>query len=324
MQQKHPQNGSSERAPDEASIESYLSSLHRHLVQVFQSQEARIRFHEDRWEKNGSGGGITSVIQGGDLFEKAGIAFSSVQGTHLPASATATRPALSGRPWAASGVSLVAHPRSPMIPTVHLNFRFFRTLETPGESNSPIWWFGGGFDLTPYIPFPEDCIRWHQQARDACLKHFDADFYEQIKRQCDTYFFLPHRQCTRGIGGIFFDDLNQPDADTCFGFIRSAAQAFESAYFEIVSRRSHQTYTEEQRHFQLKRRSRYVEFNLLYDRGTHFGLQSGGRTESILMSLPPLVRFDYPTESDPQEKTLENTYLQPKDWVNMGTTTEAF
>jgi coproporphyrinogen III oxidase len=258
------------------------------------------------------GGGRTRVLKDGAVFEQAGVGYSKVSGDTLPPSASAHRPELAGRAWTASGVSLVIHPRNPYVPTAHMNVRFFEARKPDAE---PVWWFGGGFDLTPFYPFDEDCVHWHTVARDLCAP-FGDDAYPKYKKWCDEYFFIRHRNEARGIGGLFFDDLNAWDFATCFAFQRAVGEGFLDAYLPIVSRRKDTPYGEREREFQLYRRGRYVEFNLVYDRGTLFGLQSGGRAESILMSLPPRVRYEYgyAPEAGSAEAKLAD-YLKPRDWV---------
>lgn len=302
----------------ESDIVDYLRKLQLSLVSGFEEREtSKLRFFEDQWSHAHRGGGYTCVLQGGDVFEKAGIAFSKIEGETLPESATTTRKGIANQPFLATGVSLVVHPYSPMVPTVHMNVRYFRTKDA--ESGNPVWWFGGGYDLTPYYGYREDCVHWHRVARKACLNEFDQAFYEKKKLQCDEYFYIKHRNCARGIGGIFYDDLNQPDFETSFAFMKSVGDSFSEAYFPIVDRRKHEPYGDREKQFQLYRRGRYVEFNLVYDRGTLFGLQSGGRVESILMSMPPLVRFDYgyTPEIGSTEEALEKEFLAPKDWASM-------
>jgi len=304
-------------------VAHYLKSLQESLVRAFESRETSGKtFQTDTWKREEGGGGTTCVLQAGEVFEKVGIGFSRINGSALPKSASDRRLNIAGQPFAAMGVSLVVHPFSPMVPTAHMNVRFLQT--TDKDSGAPVWWFGGGYDLTPYYGFDEDCIHWHQTAKNACLKHYDPAFYEVVKGACDEYFFIKHRNCSRGIGGIFYDDLNTPDFETCFSFTREVGDSFEAAYFPIVDRRVNEPYREEQKQFQLYRRGRYVEFNLVYDRGTLFGLQSGGRIESILMSLPPLVRFDYGyvPDADSSETLLESRYLKPRDWAEFGKSTD--
>ena len=279
-----------------------------------ESLDGRAIFEIDRWTKeDGSGSGITSVICDGNIFEKGGVNFSIVQGNKMPKSASALRPELEGRKYTALGVSLVMHPENPYIPTVHANVRFFVAEES---GKKPIWWFGGGFDLTPFYGFDEDAVHWHKTAKKACLP-FGEKVYSKYKKWCDDYFYLEHRDEQRGIGGLFFDDLNEGGFDRCFEFMKSVGNHFTDAYLPIVIKRKDTPYGEKERNFQLYRRGRYVEFNLIYDRGTLFGLQSGGRTESILMSMPPEVKWSYQlqVEKDSEEGKLYNHYLKPKEWV---------
>lgn len=298
---------------DLEAVKQYLLSLQDTICQALEQQDGGQSFREDNWVRESGGGGRTRVLAGGSVFEQAGVNFSHVFGDNLPPSATAQRPELAGRTFQALGVSLVVHPLNPYVPTSHANVRFF-LAEKPGEE--PIWWFGGGFDLTPYYGFVEDAVHWHQQARAACTP-FGEDCYARYKQWCDDYFYIKHRQEPRGVGGLFFDDLNQPDFDHCFAFLRSVGDHYLSAYVPIVEKRKHLTYTDRERDFQLYRRGRYVEFNLVYDRGTLFGLQSGGRTESILMSLPPHVcwRYDWQPEPGTPEYELYDLFLQPRDWL---------
>lgn len=259
-------------------------------------------------------GGRTRVLTEGGIFERAGVNFSHVKGISLPASATDKRPELQGHDCEAAGLSLVLHPHNPFVPTVHANVRFIITRSAAGLA--PVWWFGGGYDLTPYYGFHEDCVHWHQTAKAACLP-FGETVYPRYKKWCDEYFFLKHREEARGIGGLFFDDLNEYGLDRCFAFMQSIGNSFLPAYIPIVLRRKDHPYDEHHRQFQLYRRGRYVEFNLIYDRGTLFGLQSGGRAESILMSLPPLVRWEYDWQPAPgsEEARLYTDYLPARDWV---------
>ena len=271
-------------------------------------------FRRDEWTRPEGGGGITRLIEEGGLFERAGVNFSHVFGANLPPSASAGRPELAGRSFQAMGVSLVLHPRNPYVPTVHLNVRCF-VAEKPGAA--PVWWFGGGTDLTPYYPFAEDARHFHRVCRDA-LAPFGAQHYARYKKWCDDYFYLKHRAEPRGVGGIFFDDLNEPDFSTCFELVKSVGSHFLPAYVPILERRAGMPYGSREREFQAYRRGRYVEFNLVYDRGTLFGLQSGGRTESILMSLPPRVEWRYdwnPAPGSPEEK-LYTDFLVPQDWAD--------
>lgn len=299
--------------PDKSAVREYLVGLQARLTDTVAAVDGAARFHADRWERPGGGGGESRVLRHGALLEQGGVGFSHVMGAGLPASATQQRPELAGAAFEAMGVSLVFHPHNPYVPTTHLNVRFFMA-EKPGHA--PVWWFGGGFDLTPYYPFHEDVVHWHGVARDACAP-FGAEVYPAYKRWCDDYFFLKHRGETRGVGGLFFDDLHEGGFERAFALQRSVGDAFLDAYLPLVERRRHTPYGERERQFQLYRRGRYVEFNLVYDRGTLFGLQSGGRTESILMSLPPLVRFEYDWQPEPgsAEATLYRDYLRPRDWL---------
>ncbi|MFY9826518.1 MAG: oxygen-dependent coproporphyrinogen oxidase [Thermoanaerobaculia bacterium] len=293
-------------------VRSYLLSLQDRISAAIEAEDGAARFREDSWERPEGGGGRSRVLTGGAVFEQAGIGFSHVHGPGLPPSATVHRPDLAGRSFEALGVSLVFHPLNPYIPTTHMNIRFF-IAEKAGEA--PVWWFGGGFDLTPYYGFEEDAVHWHRVAREACAP-FGPEVYPGYKKWCDEYFFLRHRQEPRGIGGIFFDDLNEWGFERCFEFLRSVGDHFLAAYLPIVHRRRTMAYGERERDFQLYRRGRYVEFNLVWDRGTLFGLQSGGRTESILMSLPPLVRWRYDWHPEPgtPEARLYEEFLRPRDW----------
>lgn len=294
-------------------VEAYLRGLQDHICSALEGLDGEATFRQDEWTRREGGGGRSRVLSGGAVFEKAGVGFSDVHGPGMPAAATEQRPQLAGRSFRAMGVSLVIHPLNPYVPTTHANVRFF-VAEKEGEE--PVWWFGGGFDLTPYYPFLEDAVHWHTQAEEAC-RTFGNDVYPRFKEWCDDYFFLPHRQETRGIGGLFFDDLNVWGFERCFAFQRSVGDHFLSAYLPIVERRKDTPYGERQRDFQLYRRGRYAEFNLIYDRGTLFGLQSGGRTESILMSLPPLAawRYDWRPEAGSPEEELYREYLRPRDWL---------
>lgn len=300
-------------APNIDAVREYLLSLQDSICKEVEAADGQASFAVDNWERPAGGGGRTRVMNNGAVFEQAGVNFSEVSGDNLPPSATASRPELAGRSFQAMGVSLVIHPHNPYVPTSHANVRFF-IAEKAGEA--PIWWFGGGYDLTPYYTFDEDVIHWHQTAKKAC-DPFGDKVYEEYKKWCDEYFFLKHRNEPRGVGGLFFDDLNTPDFEHCFGLLRSVGSSYTSAYLPIVERRKHLNYTEQQRDFQLYRRGRYVEFNLVYDRGTLFGLQSGGRTESILMSLPPLVKWRYNWQPEPgsAEARLYEHYLKPQDWL---------
>ena len=294
-------------------VRSYLQDLQNKITDSLQATDGTGQFISDKWSRESGGGGRTMVLGDGQVFEKAGVNFSEVNGDNLPASATAHRPELAGRTFQAMGVSLVMHPYNPHVPTSHANVRFF-IAEKPGEES--IWWFGGGFDLTPYYAYQEDCEHWHRTARKAC-ENIGPDAYPKYKQWCDDYFYIKHRQEARGIGGLFFDDLNQPDFDIAFAFMRSVGDHYLPAYLPIVEKRKHIKFGERERKFQLYRRGRYVEFNLVYDRGTLFGLQSGGRTESILMSLPPLVNWQYNfrPEAGSAEAELTDYYLKPRDWI---------
>ncbi len=299
--------------PDIASVKDYLLGLQDRICAAVAAEDARQGFLEDAWEREAGGGGRTRVLSDGAVFEQAGINFSHVFGENLPPSATAHRPELAGRQFQAMGVSLVIHPHNPYVPTSHANVRFF-IAEKPGAE--PIWWFGGGFDLTPYYGNDEDCRHWHQVAKAAC-EPFGHEVYPAYKNWCDEYFFLKHRNEPRGIGGLFFDDLNEGGFERCFAFTRSVGDHYLEAYLPIVQQRRDTAYGERERDFQLYRRGRYVEFNLVYDRGTLFGLQSGGRTESILMSLPPLVKWRYNWTPEPgtEEARLYDEYLRARDWA---------
>lgn len=292
-------------------VKAFLLELQDTICRALEAQDGQAGFVEDSWEREEGGGGRSRVLRDGAVFEQGGVNFSHVYGAQMPASATAHRPELAGRRFEAMGVSLVIHPKNPYIPTSHANVRFF-IAEKEGEE--PVWWFGGGFDLTPFYPFDEDCRHWHQVAKDICAPFGDT-VYAEHKAWCDKYFFLPHRQETRGVGGLFFDDLNQWGFEKSFAYMQSVGLGFLDAYLPIVDKRSPTPYGERERQFQLYRRGRYVEFNLVYDRGTLFGLQSGGRTESILMSMPPLARWEYcfQPEPDSQEARLCD-YLTPRDW----------
>jgi coproporphyrinogen III oxidase len=299
--------------PDADAVKTYLLDLQDRICAALLETNGEAGFREDAWERPGGGGGRTRIMQDGAVFERGGINFSHVFGERLPLSASANRPELAGRGFQAMGVSLVVHPQNPYVPTSHLNVRFFIAERPDAE---PVWWFGGGFDLTPYYGFEEDVRHWHRTAREACLP-FGEDVYPRCKDWCDRYFFLKHRDEPRGVGGLFFDDLSEGGFEHSFAFMRSVAEAFLPAYLPIVKRRCAQQYGDEERAFQKYRRGRYVEFNLVYDRGTLFGLQSGGRTESILMSLPPEVswRYDYRPEPGSPEAELYERFLKPRDWL---------
>jgi coproporphyrinogen III oxidase len=306
---------STDAAPGHADIDAvklFLLELQEKIVAQLAAIDGR-NFLRDNWDRAQGGGGITRLLENGEVFERAGVSFSHVFGAHLPPSASASRPELAGRSFQAMGVSLVLHPRNPYAPTVHMNVRFF-IAEKSGAA--PVWWFGGGMDLTPYYAFTDDAVHFHRACRDA-LAPFGAEYYPRFKKWCDEYFYIKHRNEPRGIGGIFYDDLNQPDFDTCFRLMQSVGGHFLPAYAPIVERRKGVAYGEGERDFQAYRRGRYVEFNLVYDRGTLFGLQSGGRTESILMSLPPRVNWRYdwkPAPGSPEEK-LYTEFLVARDWL---------
>ena len=300
---------------DKAAVLHWLQQLQDDICAALEAEDGGARFREDDWQRPGGGGGRSRVLAEGAVIEKGGVNFSHVQGTELPAAATAARPELAGCGFEAMGVSLVIHPRNPYVPTSHANVRFF-VAERPDRE--PVWWFGGGFDLTPYYGQVEDCVHWHRVARAAC-EPSGPEVYPRFKRWCDDYFHLRHRNEARGVGGLFFDDLNTPDFAHCFALTRRIGEAYIPAYRPIMARRKHQPYGERERNFQLYRRGRYVEFNLVYDRGTLFGLQTGGRTESILMSLPPLVRWDYDWHPEPgsAEAELYERFLPPRDWADL-------
>jgi coproporphyrinogen III oxidase len=295
-------------------VRRYLLALQDRISSAVEAADGGARFREESWERPDGGGGRSRVLSDGAVFEQAGVGFSHVFGPGLPASATAQRPELAGRSFDALGVSLVFHPQNPYVPTCHMNVRFFLAEKAGHE---PVWWFGGGFDLTPYYGFEEDAVHWHRTARDACAP-FGPDVYPRCKRWCDEYFFLRHRNEPRGIGGIFFDDWNEWGFERSFALLQSVGDHFLPAYLPIFERRRDTPYGERERDFQLYRRGRYVEFNLVWDRGTLFGLQSGGRTESILMSLPPLVRWRYNWHPEPgtPEARLYEEFLRPRDWAD--------
>ena len=300
------------KAPDISIVIEFLKSLQDQICHALENADGSGKFIEDNWKRAEGGGGRTRVMTSGDVIEQGGVNFSVVSGDKLPPSATAHRPELAGRTWQACGVSLVIHPKNPHIPTSHANVRFF-IAEKEGED--PVWWFGGGFDLTPFYPVKEDVIHWHQVAHGLSAP-FGENVYSDYKKWCDEYFYLKHRDETRGVGGLFFDDLNKWNFETCFDYIKAVGQGYIDAYVPIMNRRKNDEYTEQQRQFQLYRRGRYVEFNLVFDRGTLFGLQSGGRTESILMSMPPLARweYNYQAEENSDEAKLDY-YLVPREWL---------
>ncbi|MGD2141072.1 MAG: oxygen-dependent coproporphyrinogen oxidase [Burkholderiales bacterium] len=297
---------------DTGEIKQYFLGLQDSIVSRLAAIDGK-SFRSDSWTREQGGGGISKLIEQGDLFERGGVNFSHVTGKTLPPSASAARPELAGRAFEAMGVSLVLHPLNPYVPTVHMNVRFFAATM---QGTEPVWWFGGGMDLTPYYGFEEDCVHFHMVCKQS-LTAFGPDTYRDYKEWCDRYFFLKHRKEPRGIGGIFYDDLNSPDFATCFALTQSVGDGFLKAYEPIVTRRRDHAWSERERDFQAFRRGRYVEFNLVYDRGTLFGLQSGGRTESILMSLPPIVkwRYDWHPEPGSDEARLYDIFLTGKDWI---------
>lgn len=299
-------------APDIPAVREWLQQLQSRIVRDIEAIDGSATFLRDEWQREAGGGGISRVLKDGVVFEQAGVGFSHVTGNELPPSASASRPQLAGKPWNAMGVSLVFHPRNPYVPTTHMNVRFF----VAGDGPEAVWWFGGGYDLTPFYVFEEDAHDWHAAARAAVLP-FGADLYPRFKKWCDDYFWLKHRDEARGIGGLFFDDFQEGGFDNAFAMLRSVGESFMHAYIPIVERRRAQDYGRHERDFQLYRRSRYVEFNLVWDRGTLFGLQSGGRTESILMSLPPLVRWEYgyAPKPDSPEAELEQVLRHPRNWL---------
>jgi coproporphyrinogen III oxidase len=300
-------------APDLTAVKTHFLALQDTICRALEVEDGAGKFQSDNWERAEGGGGRTRILADGAVFEKAGVAFSHVHGTKLPPAASALRPELAGQAWEALGVSLVLHPRNPYVPTAHANVRFFIA---GAASANPTWWFGGGFDLTPYYGFEEDAIHWHRTAR-AAVAPFGDTLYLRLKKQCDEYFRLKHRDESRGVGGLFFDDFTELGFDRSFALTRSVAEHFLPAYLPIVARRKALPHGERERQFQLYRRGRYVEFNLVWDRGTLFGLQSGGRTESVLMSLPPLVRWDYNWKPDPgsAEAKLYDVFLKPRNWA---------
>ncbi len=309
---------------DTRAVKHYLLGLQANIVSALENADGKA-FHTDSWQRPEGGGGTSRVLEQGHLFERAGVNFSHVTGPTLPPSAVANRPELAGRPWEAMGVSLVLHPRNPYIPTVHMNVRFFTTqTENPTNSETatapaaPGWWFGGGMDLTPYYGFAEDAVHFHQTCKNALAESPDgAALHQRFKEECDRYFYLKHRKEPRGVGGIFFDDFNAPGFATSFTLLQNVGNSFLAAYLPILERRKDLAYGEREREFQAYRRGRYVEFNLVWDRGTLFGLQSGGRTESILMSMPPVVnwRYDWQPEADSPEAALYQDFLIHRDWV---------
>jgi coproporphyrinogen III oxidase len=304
-------------ADDINAVRAYLLELQDRICRGLEQEDGGGSFREDSWTRPEGGSGRSRVLAEGTVFEKAGVGFSHVRGSSLPASATAHRPELAGRSWEALGVSLVIHPRNPYVPTSHANVRFFTAVSPAADEATPAWWFGGGFDLTPFYGFAEDAIAWHRAAR-AAVAPFGEALHPRFKRWCDEYFYLKHRQEPRGVGGLFFDDFNELGFERSFALTRAVGDAFLPTYRSIVARRKALPYGERERRFQLHRRGRYVEFNLVWDRGTLFGLQSGGRTESILMSLPPLVRWDYGWTPEPgsPEARLSEEFLRPRNWAD--------
>ncbi|MDN5937340.1 MAG: oxygen-dependent coproporphyrinogen oxidase [Salinisphaera sp.] len=300
-------------SPQTQAVLDFLQGLQNACCSALAALEPEATFKTDTWTRAEGGGGDTRILADGAVFERAGVGYSQVQGAALPAAASARRPDLAGRRYLAAGVSVICHPRNPYVPTAHCNLRLFLA---EADDSAPLWWFGGGFDLTPCYGFEEDARHWHQVAHDLCAP-FGAEVYPRFKRWCDEYFHLPHRNEARGIGGLFFDDLNEWGFDRCFAFARAVGQGFLDAYVPIVQRRKDLDYSERERDFQRYRRGRYVEFNLVYDRGTLFGLQSGGRAESILMSMPPQAawRYAWTPESDSQEERLTREFLQPRNWI---------
>lgn len=301
------------QAIDTTAVKTYLLDLQTRICNALSALDPSFVFEEDAWDREEGGGGITRCGAGGAVFERGGVNFSHVFGASLPPAATAKRPELAGRGFEAMGVSLVIHPNNPHVPTSHMNVRFFLAEK---EGAAPVWWFGGGFDLTPYYPVLEDVVHWHKTAKAAC-DPFGAEIYADYKKWCDSYFYLKHRKETRGVGGLFFDDLNEEGFDPSFALMRSIGDHYLLAYLPIVENRKDTPYSDAQRDFQLYRRGRYVEFNLLFDRGTLFGIQSGGRTESILMSMPPLAswRYAYKAEPGTPEAALTSDFLKPRDWL---------
>ena len=293
-------------------VRQYLQELQKNIISMAYKYDNK-NFYEDSWSRDEGGGGITCVLQDGSCFDKVGVNFSDISGDQLPEAATNIRPELQGRNYQAMGVSVVCHPKNPHIPTAHLNVRLFIAYN---KNSNPVWWFGGGFDMTPYYGYEEDAIHWHKTANEVCSP-FGKEIYDEYKKNCDDYFHIKHRNEQRGIGGIFFDDLNMWEFEKCFNFIKSVGNGFIKAYEPILKKRLNESYNDKQKDFQIFRRGRYAEFNLVYDRGTLFGLQSNGRTESILMSMPPLVKwkYKYEIEKDSDEEKLYNNFLVPKKWI---------
>ncbi|PSJ42454.1 oxygen-dependent coproporphyrinogen oxidase [Zobellella endophytica] len=297
--------------PDTMAVKQFLLQLQDRICAALEQADGSGRFEEDSWTREEGGGGRSRVLRNGAMIEQGGVNFSHVHGEAMPASATAHRPELAGRSFEAMGVSLVIHPHNPHLPTSHANVRFFIAEK---EGAEPVWWFGGGFDLTPFYPVEDDCRHWHRVARELCAP-FGEQVYPEYKAWCDRYFYLKHRDETRGVGGLFFDDLNHWPFEQCFAFMQAVGQGYLDAYLPLIERRKDTPYGEQERQFQLYRRGRYVEFNLVYDRGTLFGLQTGGRTESILMSMPPLARWEYNWQPEPGSAEARlHQYLVPRDW----------
>ena len=306
--------GNRVKREDISSVKVFLQKLQSEICKGLEGLDGSAKFRTDQWDRKGGGSGITRIISDGDVLEKAGVNFSHVFGTSMPASATADRPELAGRAFQAMGVSLVVHPRNPHVPTSHANFRLFVAEK---EGAEPVWWFGGGYDLTPYYGYEEDCRHWHQTAKQAC-EAFGEGYYEKFRDWCDEYFFLKHRNEPRGVGGLFFDDFNQLPFEESFAFVQSMANSYMDAYRPIVEKRKDSDYSSREKSFQEYRRGRYAEFNLVYDRGTVFGLQSGvGRIESILMSLPPVVQWVYDWHPEPgsAEERLYTDFLIQREWA---------
>ncbi len=297
-----------------SSMKAFVVGLQKELFQQWQERDRTLSFLNDEWSRPEGGGGCTGILKEGEHLEQGAVNVSHIYGEHLPPAATLQRPELANQPFVAIGISIIFHPRNPFAPTTHANWRYFSTT----QREEPIWWFGGGFDLTPFYPFLTDCQTWHHAAKTAC-DPFGTHLYPTFKKQCDEYFYLPHRQETRGVGGLFFDDFQELDFDTGLSMLNAMAEAFTQAYFKIIDKRMHTPYTAHEKDFQTYRRGRYVEFNLLYDRGTLFGLQSNGRVESILASLPPQVSWRYNWHPEPQspEATLYTDFLKPRDWLNL-------
>ena len=295
------------------SVDDYFQAMQTKICASLEEIDGKGLFHNDPWDRSDGGGGTTCIMREGNIFEQAAVGYSNIKGRQMPPSATIKRPELAGKSFMAIGISLVLHPKNPYVPTTHANLRFFSAADTQGK---PIWWFGGGFDLTPFYPFHEDVVHWHQKAKEAC-DPFGEHLYPKYKKWCDEYFFLKHREETRGVGGLFFDDLNEYGFSKTFNFVKAVGDQFLPAYLPIVEARCNHKFSERERQFQLYRRGRYVEFNLIHDRGTLFGLQSGGRVESILMSLPPKVRWEYSWKPQPgsPEAELYKNYLKPRDWL---------